>query len=128
MIEVLRVDTDPEFGASFDLGRSASWRAGMARSTGARTPALLGTLLSARSEVGPGCGVAEAWRGRAGQAFELGEPGVVDGTTANSLAADRRGPRQDDQAAKTKLLAGSCLRIWTRAWGQREPADEEPAA
>ena len=66
----------------------------------------------------------EAWRGRAGQAFELGEPGVVDGTTANSLAASYRGPRQDGQVAKTKLLARSCLRIWTRAWGQREPADE----
>ena len=66
----------------------------------------------------------QAWRGRAGQAFELGEPGVADGTTANSLAASCRGPRQDGQAAKTKLLAGSCLRIWTRAWGQREPAGE----
>jgi hypothetical protein len=53
----------------------------------------------------------QARRGRAGQAFQLGEPGVADGTTANSLAADRHGPRQDDQAVKTKLLARSCSRI-----------------
>jgi hypothetical protein len=40
----------------------------------------------------------DAWGGRAGQAFELCEPGVVAGTTADSLAADRRGPPQGDQA------------------------------
>ena len=53
----------------------------------------------------------EAWRGRAGQAVKLGEPGVVDGTTANPLAASYHGPRQDDQVAKTKFLARNCLRI-----------------
>ena len=36
--------------------------------------------------------------------------GVLDGATANSLAADHRGPLQDDHAVKTKLLTGSCLR------------------
>jgi hypothetical protein len=65
----------------------------------ARTPALLGTLLIARSEVEHGMWRDEAWRGRAGQAFEFGEPGVADGTTANSLAASCRVPRQDDQGA-----------------------------
>ena len=59
----------------------------------------------------------EAWRGRAGQAFKLGEPGVVDGTTANSFAASYRGPRQDDQVAKTKLLARNCLRILDQGLG-----------
>ena len=53
----------------------------------------------------------KAWRGRAGQAFKLGEPCVVDGTTANSLATSYRGPRQDGQVAKTKFLARNCLRI-----------------
>ena len=43
--------------------------------------------------------------------------GVVDGATANSLAADRRGPRQDDQAVKTKLLTGSCSRILDQGLG-----------
>src|SRR6266542_1363448 len=59
----------------------------------------------------------EAWRGRAGQAFELGELGVVDGTTANSLAASYRGPRQDGQVAKTKFLARNCLRILDQSLG-----------
>ena len=59
----------------------------------ARTPALLGTLLKSRSEVGRGMWRDEARRRRAGQAFKLGEPGMVDGTTANSLAASHRGPR-----------------------------------
>jgi hypothetical protein len=58
-----------------------------------------------------------AWRGRAGQAFVLDEPGVADGTTANSLAADRHGPPQDDQAVKTKLLTRGCLRILDQGLG-----------
>ncbi len=53
----------------------------------------------------------ETWRGRAGQAFKLGEPGVVDRTTANSLVASYRGPRQDGQVAKTNPGAPGCLRI-----------------
>ena len=59
----------------------------------------------------------EAWRGRAGQAWELGEPGVVDGTTANSLAASYRGPRQGGRVAKTKFLARNCLRILDQGLG-----------
>ena len=70
-----------------------------------------------------------AWRGRAGQAFELGEPGVVDGTTANSLAADRRGPRQDDQAVKTKLLTRELLADSGSGPGANaSPLFKEPAA
>ena len=63
------------------------------------------------------CGVTEYGADGPAQAFEFGEPGVVDGTTADSLAADRRGPRQDDQAVKTKLLTGSCLRILDQGLG-----------
>ena len=59
----------------------------------------------------------EAWRGRAGQAFELGEPGRGGRGHRQFLAADRRGPRQDDQAVKTKLLTGSCLRILDQGLG-----------
>ena len=94
----------------------------------ARTPAQLGTLLSSRSEVDHGMWRDEAWRGRAGQAFELGEPGVVDGTTANSLAASYRGPRQDGQVAKTKFLARNCLRILDQGLGHASPLTNEPAA
>ena len=95
--------------------------------------ALLGTLRNARSQVELEMWRGQAWRGRAGQAFELGEPGVVDGTTANSLAASYRGPRQDDQAAKTKPLARSCLRILdqglgpTRARSRRNRPLEQPS-
>ena len=53
----------------------------------------------------------DIWRGRvwrkdaAGQSFEFGKSGPVEWTTANSLAADRRGPLQDDRVVKTKLPA-----------------------
>ena len=51
-----------------------------------------------------------AWRRRAGQAFELGEPDVVDGTTAKFF---RRGPSRaatgwpgcQDEAPDAELLA-----------------------
>ena len=66
----------------------------------------------------------ETRRERGGQAFELGEPGVADGTTANSVAVGYHGPRQDGQVAKTKPLTRGCSQIWTRAWGQREPTLE----
>ena len=46
------------------------------------------------------------------------------GPPPSSFAAGCRGPRQDGQAAKAKLLSRSCLRSWTRAWGHRELADE----
>lgn len=59
----------------------------------------------------------QAWRGRAVQAFEIGEPGVAEGATANSLAASYRGPRQDGQAAKTKPLARSCLWFMDQSLG-----------
>jgi hypothetical protein len=48
--------------------------------------------LIARSEVEHGMRRDEARRGRAGQMLKLGEPGVMDGTTANSLAASYRVP------------------------------------
>ncbi len=55
----------------------------------------------------------EVRRGRAGQAFGFGEPGVLDGATAKSLAAGRRGPPRgttgwpdrQDEAPQAELLA-----------------------
>jgi hypothetical protein len=70
----------------------------------------------------------EAGRGRAGQAFKLGEPGVVDGTTANSIAASHRGPRQDGQVAKTNPGAPGCLRILDQGLGHASTFTNEPAA
>jgi hypothetical protein len=56
--------------------------------------------------------------------FEFGESGVVDETTASSLATDQHGPLQDDQVVKTKPSRGAACGFWIRAWGQREPADQ----
>ena len=70
----------------------------------------------------------EVRRGRAGQAFDFGEPGVLDGATAKSLAAGRHGPRQVGQIVKTKPLTRSCLRIWIGAWSHASPLFKQPAA
>jgi hypothetical protein len=43
--------------------------------------------------------------------------GVVDTATANSFTADRHGPPQDDQAAKTKLFTASRSRILDQGVG-----------
>jgi hypothetical protein len=59
----------------------------------------------------------EAGRGRAEKAFEIGKTGRDDRDHRRFLAADRRGPLQDDQAVKTKLLPGSCLRILDQGLG-----------
>jgi hypothetical protein len=64
----------------------------------------------------------EVRRGRVGQAFDFGEPGVLDGATAKSLAAGRHGPRQVGQIVKTKPLRRSCLRILDQSLEPREPA------
>jgi hypothetical protein len=58
-----------------------------------------------------------AWCGRAAQAVDDCKPGVVVGATAASLAADLHEPRQDDQFAKTKPPAESCLRILDQGLG-----------
>ena len=70
------------------------------------------------------CGVAE--HGADGPARRSSAVGRTwrAGPPPSSFAAGCRGPRQDGQAAKTKLLRRSCLRFWTRAWGQREFADK----
>ena len=104
-----------------EMGDACSVRQG-------RAAAILGTRSKARRSVGSTMCRGEARRGRAGQAFELGEPGVADGTTANSLAADCRGPRQDDQAVKTKPLTRSCSRILDQSLGPTSPLFKEPTA
>ena len=77
----------------------------------ARTPASLGTLRKARSQIEPGIGRGKVWNGRAGQAFVLVESGVVDRATANSPPRTATGHKQDDQTAQTKPPSGSCSRI-----------------
>ena len=69
-------------------------------------------------------GRGEAWYGRAGQVFKLDEPGRDGWGHCQFPAADRRGPRQDDQAVKTKLLAVSGSGPGANA----SPPFKEPAA
>ncbi len=109
--------TEQQVGASFEQNEGATGPVLARYLASGRTPASLGTLSKTRSGGGDELCRDEAWRGRAGQAVKLGEPGVVDGTTANSLAASYRGPRQDGRVAKTKLLARNCLRILDQGLG-----------
>jgi len=64
----------------------------------------------------------QAGRGRAEKAFEIGKTGRDDLDNRRFLAADRRGPAQDDQAVKTKPLTGAACGFWIKAWGRSEPA------
>ena len=67
-------------------------------------------------------GRAATGRGRAGQAFRLREPSMVDGTTADSLAADQRAatgwPGRQVNAPRKEPPADS----GPEPPGQREPA------
>ena len=116
--------TDREISASFEQEKSATEAGQPYPGREARAATSLGTLRNARSHVELGLWRGRAWRRRAGQAFELGKRTWRTGPPPSSFAAGGRGPRQDGQAAKTKLLARSCLRFWTTAWGQRELAEE----
>jgi len=74
-------------------------------------------------------GVAKLGHGRADQAFELVECGVVDRATANSSPRTATGHKQGDQTAKTKppsrkLLANSGSEPGVNA----SPLFKEPAA
>ena len=83
----------------------------------ARTAALLHTPQKWRRYIEVVMWRSGARCGRDGQAFEFGELGVVDGTTANSLATDHHGPRQGDQVVKAKPLTRSCLRVLDQSLG-----------
>ena len=109
--------------ASVSINRTAaSWWTGQGMTRSAHTPASLGTLRKARSQIEPGIGRGKAWNGRAGQALALVESGVVDRATANSSLRTATGHKQDDQTAKTKPPSGSCSRILDQSLGQRGPA------
>jgi hypothetical protein len=105
------------FSSSLEHEDSATEGVGGSARDRARAPTPLGTLRNTRSQVQLSMWRGQAWRGRAGQAFAFGELGVPAGTTANSLVADRRGPRQDGQLVKTKVPAGNCLRILNQSLG-----------
>jgi hypothetical protein len=114
-----------DFGANFERidGATRVRRRDAVKSV--RTTAPLGTLLSARSEVNHGMWRAQAWRGRAGQAFKLGEPGVMD--RDHRQFARRELPRaatgwpgRQVEVPREELLASP----GPGPPGQREPAHE----
>ena len=79
-------------------------------------------LGSARNEVrgvasGRGCVVAECGTDGPARRSSSGEPGVLDGATANPLLPTTTDRVQDDQSVRTKLHAGSCLRILDQGLG-----------
>jgi hypothetical protein len=75
-----------------------------------RAAAILGTRQKRGDPLDSRCVVAQLGADGPTRRSSSESRGVLDGATANSLAADHHGPLQDDQAVKTKLLTGSCLR------------------
>jgi len=61
-------------------------------------------------------------RGRTGWAFQLGEPGVVDGATANSSPQTAAGHHRVTRPSRRSSSLGAACGFWIRAWSQREPA------
>jgi hypothetical protein len=104
-------DTDREITATFDREGGATLGSGADSKNEASTLILLGTRRKARSE--PGHILWRDEHGADGPARRSSSVsrGVLDRATANSLATDRPGPPQDDQAAKTKLFTTSRSRI-----------------
>jgi hypothetical protein len=96
---------------------AARWVAGQCAMRSARTPTPLSTRRNARRIVRLGMERVRAWRGRAGQALDLVESGVLVRSTANSSPRTAAGHKQDDQTAKTKPPAGSCSRILDQSLG-----------
>jgi hypothetical protein len=87
--------TDHEM-ESVSINRTAArLEAGQAMMQSAHSPASLGTLPTARSQIEPRIWRGKAWNGRAGQAFLLVEFGVVDRATANSSPWTATGHKQD---------------------------------
>ena len=87
---------------------------------------------NARSGAGPKMWRGQVRRGRAGQAFDFGEPGMLDGATAKSLAAGRHGattgwPDRQDEAPQAELLADSGSEpVATRARSSSNRRLEQP--
>jgi hypothetical protein len=82
----------------------------------------LGTLQEARSEFERRMWRGVAQRGRAGRALALGEPGVRDRTTANSLVANRHGPPRMTRPSRRRSPREAACGFWVRAEGQRGSA------
>ncbi len=89
----------------------------MVASVHAHTLSPLGTVRKTRSQIEPGVWRGQAWHGRASEAFELVEFGVLDRATANSSPRTATGHKQGDQTVEAKPPAGSCSRILDQSLG-----------
>jgi hypothetical protein len=117
--------TEREIRASFEREDGASGGLRDGSDDAARTAALLGTQVSARSErQGTGCGVI--WRDAVQPAGHSASVSVLRGGRDHRQFACRGlpWPRQDGQTARSNPGVPGCRRIWTRAWGRIELADE----
>ena len=117
-------DTDQEISASFDHEGGSAWHD--------RHNVEIGCAQMAYARR---CRVRGVTRDSSYGVVELGTSGPArrsssvsrmrwTGPPPGSFVANRRGPQQDGQAAKTKPLTRSCLRFWTRAWSQHGLAGE----
>jgi hypothetical protein len=88
----------------------------------AHAPAPLGTLRRARSQIEPGIWRGKAWYGRAGQAFELVEAGVVTGPPPIPRRGPPRATNRVTRPPRRSPPQEAARGFWIRAWGQREPA------
>jgi hypothetical protein len=108
------------------IGRAAPLECGSpcrARHVRTRTP--LGTQRTTRSNVGHKMWRDRVWRGRAGQAFQFDEPGVVDGATTDSSPQTAAGLYRMTRPPRRSSSQGTARGFWIRAWGQHEPAFRE---
>jgi len=107
---VMLAGTDLEIGASFDREGGATSLGRVGAGKLAHTPTLLGTLRNARSQVKFDTWRNRVWRGRAGQAFEVGELDVEGGTTARFIRRGRSRaatgwPSCQDESRRAGMLA-----------------------
>jgi hypothetical protein len=85
-----------------------------------RTP--LGALRKTRSQIEPGIWRGKAWHGRAGQAFELVESGVVTGPPPIPRRAPPRATNRMTRPPRRSPPREAARGFWIRAWSQRGSA------
>ncbi len=108
--------------------RAPPWAGAQNAADSAHTRALLGTHLCARSDGEPKMWRGAAQRGRAGQAFALGERDVTDGTTANPLATGCRGPQRMTRSPRRSFSQGAARESGSGPSANASPRFKEPAA
>ena len=109
--------TEQGFSASLEQEDGANGGVRACLAGRSRTATSLGTLENSRSQVESSLWHGQGSRRRAGQVFELVEPNVMGGATANSLPQTATGHKRDDQIVKTKPLTRSCLRVLDQSLG-----------